>query len=304
MMLSIVTPAFNEEANLPILHRRIEAALRGIDWEWIVVDDHSSDGTFSVVRALAESDSRVHGIRLSRNCGSHRAIFCGLDYAQGDAAAMLAADLQDPPEALLDLIVRWRDGAQVVWAINQEGAITSRAFHWLMRRTAAASASSVRFFLIDRKVMEAVRQFGEQHTSLFALVAWMGFRQATAECGKHARIHGRSGWTLRKKIALAIDSITAFSYAPIRMMTYLGFATALLGFLYAAVIIVRAFAGVPVQGWPSLMVAVLVLSGVQMLMMGVLGEYVWRGLEEARHRPRYLVEEATTPLEQQKVLHR
>lgn len=304
MMLSIVTPAFNEEANLPVLYRRIESALRGIEWEWIVVDDHSADGTFAVVSALARSDTRVRAIRLSRNCGSHSAIFCGLHHAQGDAAAMLAADLQDPPEALLDLVVRWREGAQVVWAINTEGAITSRAYHWLMRRTDAATSASVRFFVIDRKVIEAVRQFGEQHTSLFALVAWMGFRQATAECSRHARINGRSGWTLRKKIALAVDSITAFSYAPIRMMTYLGFATALLGFLYAAVIVVRAIGGVPVQGWPSLMVAVLVLAGVQMLMMGVLGEYVWRGLEEARRRPRYLVEESTRPLAQAEVVPR
>jgi dolichol-phosphate mannosyltransferase len=149
------------------------------------------------------------------------------------------------------------------------------------------------FFLIDRSVIDALRQFNESNASVLALITWMGFRQTTVNYDKQARKYGRSGWSLEKKLKLVLDSITSFTYVPIRLMSYLGLVVAMLGFLYAGVVIINAFAGHPVQGWASLMVVLLVIGGIQMLMMGVLGEYLWRALDEARQRPRYLIEATT-----------
>ena len=306
-LLSIVTPAFNESLNLPVLHGRLCEVLDGakIDWEWLVVDDHSSDTTFDVLRQMAASDARVRGIRFARNSGSHAAITCGLHAVRGRCAAILAADLQDPPEVLPSLFDQWQKGGQVVWAVRNaragEKASTvafSRLYYWAMRRIAGLPqmpASGADFLLIDRRVVDAFRQFGEANVSLLALITWMGFRQRTIEYTKQARLHGRSGWNLEKKLKLVIDSVTSFTYLPIRLMSYVGFAVAFLGFAYALFVAWNAITGIPVTGWSSLMVVVLVLGGLQMLLMGILGEYLWRALDESRHRPRYLIEDVTSP---------
>jgi dolichol-phosphate mannosyltransferase len=152
-------------------------------------------------------------------------------------------------------------------------------------------ATGADFFLVDRRVIDALRQFNESHVSLFALITWLGFRQTTVTYNKHARLHGKSGWNLGKKLKLVVDSITSFSYLPIRLISYLGLGVALVGFLYATLLIGNALLGQPVEGWTSIMVIVLLIGGMQMIMMGVLGEYLWRALDEARRRPRYLVEE-------------
>lgn len=302
-MLSIVTPAYNEAANLPVLHQRLSLALGTIGeaWEWIVVDDHSADDTFTVLKGLAAADTHVRALRFARNFGSHLAIVCGIQEARGDAIIVLAADLQDPPEIIASLVAKWRQGAQIVWAVRgrREGEQAAalgfaRLYYWLMRRigiSGPATETGSDFFLIDRAVAQALNAFNESHANLFVLLAWMGFRQDSVVYDKERRLHGRSGWTLEKKLKLAIDSVTSFTYFPIRAMSYLGFVVAMLGFAYAIVVAANAFAGNPVQGWSSLMVVVLVVGGMQMLMMGVLGEYVWRALAEARRRPRYVVEE-------------
>ena len=208
----------------------------------------------------------------------------------------MAADLQDPPEAIAELVAQWREGAQVVWAARTSAGLASRLYYTIMRKVAGVRSlppAGADFFLIDRAAIDAVRQFREQHTSIFALITWMGFRQATVTCAKRPRLHGSSGWTAAKKVTLAVDSITAFTVKPLRFMTWVGLSTAVLGFVGAAIVALHALGGRPVPGYASLMVAVLVLGGVQMLMIGVLGEYVWRALEESRRRPRYLVEERT-----------
>ena len=304
-LLSIVTPAFNESLNLPLLYGRLREVLdaAGIDWEWLVVDDHSSDATFDVLRGMAASDTRVRGIRFARNCGSHAAITCGLHAVRGRCVAILAADLQDPPEVLPSLLDQWQLGGQVVWAVRAsrpgEKARTlafSRLYYWIMRRVAGLPqmpASGADFWLMDRRVVNAFRQFGEANVNMMALITWMGFRQRTIEYTKEARLHGRSGWSLEKKLKLAVDSVTSFTYLPIRLMSYVGFVVAVLGFTYALLVIWNAITGVPVAGWSSLMIVVLVLGGLQMLLMGILGEYVWRALDESRQRPRYLIEDAT-----------
>jgi len=170
---------------------------------------------------------------------------------------------------------------------------SSRLFYAIMRHVAGLRSfppSGSDFFLLDRQVTGALTQFGEHNVSAMSLLSWMGFRQDFVYYDKAARLHGRSGWTLEKKIKLAIDSITSFTYLPIRVMSYFGFVVAALGFLYAAWIVVNAFHGYPVPGWSSLAVIVLLLGGLQMMMLGVLGEYLWRALDEARRRPRWIAE--------------
>jgi len=190
-----------------------------------------------------------------------------------------------------------------VWAVRAqregENAATvgmASLFYWIMRNVIGMhelAASGADFFLIDRRVVEAYRGFDERNVNLFALLAWMGFRQNTVTYTKEARLHGQSGWTLKKKLKLAVDSITAFSYLPVRVMSWTGMLTAIAGFCYAMSIIYNAISGQPVEGWSSLMVVVLVVGGFHMLMLGVLGEYIWRALDEARRRPRYTIEAAT-----------
>jgi polyisoprenyl-phosphate glycosyltransferase len=301
-VLSVVTPAYNEEKNLPVLYSRLCEVFSSldVDWNWVVVDDHSGDGTFTAISEIAGRDPRVHAIRFARNFGSHKAISCGLDFATGDCAVIMAADLQDPPEVLPELYAGWSSGAQVVWAVRRsrqgEHLSTigfSRLYYYLMRHLVGMKempATGADFLLIDRCVIDALRQFGESNVSILALITWMGFRQCSVDYDKQARYSGRSGWSLEKKLKLAVDSVTSFTYLPIRFMSYLGFIVALSGFLYAVEIIYNAVAGNPPSGWSSLMVVVLVLGGIQMLMMGMLGEYLWRALDESRRRPRYLIE--------------
>jgi glycosyltransferase involved in cell wall biosynthesis len=304
-LLSVVTPAYNEEGNLPILYERLSNALVSIDidWEWIVVDDHSSDRTFTAIGEIAARDPRVHAVRFARNFGSHTAITCGLYHARGDCAVIMAADLQDPPEVLSVLLEKWFAKAQVVWAVRtrREGEKTStigysRLYYLLMRHVVGLKEmppTGADFFLVDRYVLDAFRQFKESNVSIMALISWMGFRQETITYDKQARLHGNSGWTLKKKLKLLVDSVTSFTYLPIRIMSYVGFLVALAGFVYAGIVVGNSLAGHPVEGWSSLMVAILVIGGIQMLMMGVLGEYLWRALDESRSRPRYLIEATT-----------
>ena len=304
-LLSVVTPAYNEELNLPVLYERLAKVLGGIglDWEWIVADDHSSDRTFDVLTDISRRDNRVRALRFSRNFGSHAGVSCGLRNARGDCAVVLAADLQDPPEVIPQLFQAWQSGAQVVWAVRArregETAATLRTaglFYWTMRNVIGMRelpATGADFFLIDRRVIDAYAGFDERNVNLFALLAWMGFRQETIMYTKEARLYGRSGWTFAKKVKVAVDSITSFSYLPVRVMSWLGVFTAIAGFLYALLVIYLALTGYRVAQWSSLMVAVMIIGGFQMLMLGILGEYIWRALDEARRRPRYTIEATT-----------
>jgi len=300
-MLSVVTPAYREEQNLPQLYQRLRAALGRCEWEWVVVDDHSQDGTFAAIADLAAKDARIRGVRLSRNFGSHAAILCGLERSRGNAVVVIAADMEEPPEILPKLIAEWKNGFQVVWGIRSQAAgVASSAYHRMMRRMAGIEHipdGGPGCFLIDRTVVSALATFGERHNNLFVLLAWMGFRQSSVTYERAVRTHGRSGWSMSKKIELLLDSVTAFSYKPIRWMSLIGAVTAVAGFLWAGEVLVNALKGNPPQGFSSLMVAVLIVGGVQMLMMGVLGEYLWRALDESRRRPRYVVEDATRDLD-------
>jgi dolichol-phosphate mannosyltransferase len=302
--ISLIVAAFNEEQNIPVLYARIAA----IDWtaiqlefEMVVVDDHSSDRTPQVVRALVARDPRVKLLRFSRNFGSHKAYTAGLEQCTGDAAIILAADLQDPPETIPNLVVKWREGSRVVWAVRSARAgetaqtkFFSRLYWHLMRRYAEVEPprAGADFLLVDRQVVEVLKTVREKHTSLLSLIQWLGFDQAFISYEKKERLSGTSKWTLRKKLKLAVDSFVSFSYFPIRVMSLCGIVFAASGFIYAGVVAARAFFwGSPVQGWSSLMCVVLIVSGVQLLMLGVLGEYLWRTFDESRHRPRFVIEE-------------
>ena len=298
-MISIVTPAFNEAGNLLALYDRLVGAMRDVggDWEWVIVDDHSRDDTFAVIEALALRDARVRGFRLARNSGSHVAVTCGLHQVDADAAVMMAADLQDPPETLASMVARWRLGAQVVWATRrvQPGERSHKGFaslyYWIMRRLVGMSDMPQRgadFFLVDRVVLDAFRRFPERNVSVLALITWLGFRQEFVEYDKQPRASGQSGWTLARKMKLVVDSVASFSNFPIRICAYLGLAL----MASSVVLLLFAIALLPQLGGGVLLVLSLIvgLAGLQLLAVGIVGEYVWRALEESRRRPPYLIE--------------
>jgi polyisoprenyl-phosphate glycosyltransferase len=302
-VFSVVVAAYNEEGNIPLLYQRIVA----VDWkalglvpEIVFVDDHSTDGTPGILSGLAARDPRVKVLRFSKNFGSHKAFTAGLEHCTGTAAVILAADLQDPPETIPLLVDKWRSGARVVWAIrgDREGEslttrIFSRFYYFLMRRFAEVRPprKGADFLLLDKVVIAELRAAPEKHTSILSLIQWMGFDQAEITYTKAARMSGRSKWTLQKKVKLAIDSFVSFSYFPLRLASACGLIFAFSGFLYAAVIGVRAMTiGSPVQGWSSLMCVLLIVSGVQLIMLGIVGEYLWRTFDETRGRPRYIIE--------------
>ena len=302
--ISIVAPAYREAENLPILYDRIVAVMDGLQrsWEWIIVDDHSPDGTFEAIGDLARRDPRVRGVRLARNYSSHTAITCGLHEARGACAVVLAADLQDPPELIPQLLEPWTRGAQVVWAVRGKRlgeklrtVFFARLFYIFVRNFVGMKempATGADFFLLDRLAIDGFCQFGETNVHILALITWMGFRQETIVYDKQARLHGESAFNFGKRMQLVLDCVTSFTTRPIRLMGLVGFLVALAGFGLAGRIVWEVFVldTGPPEGYASLMVAVLAIGGVQMLMMAVLGEYLWRALDEARRRPRFLIE--------------
>ena len=293
-MISLITPAFNEGSNLPMLHERLTAVFRQLDWEWIIVDDHSRDNTFEVIERLVAIDPRVRGIRLAYNSGSHLAFTCGLRHASGEVAALMVADLQDPPELLIQMLERWRSGVQVVWAVRRhqpgDGSGT-QLYYWIMRKLVGMNdmpATGTDFFLVDRVVIDAFLAAADRHVSIFALMMWLGFRREFIQYDKQPRTRGRSGWTLAKKLKLVVDSIVGFSDFPIWLLTYAGVA-ALVAALVPAIVAVVAYSGLNAA---LLLLAALVIGlfGCHLIALAILGHYVWRGLDAARKRPLYSIE--------------
>lgn len=302
--LSIVTPAYNESKNLPVFYQQLHEVLakEEIDWEWIIVDDCSADNTSDVIASLAAKDQRVRGFRLARNYGSHKAATCGLNHCQSACAVVMASDLQDPPEHIPALVKKWQDGARVVWAARREregqkksSLAFSHLYYVIVRRFLGLKnlpATGADFYLLDRSVSVALQQFPEKTGNLVLLIAWMGFSQARIEYDKKERLYGQSGWSLAKKINLVIDSVTTFSSMPLRIMTLIGVATSFLGFLFTIHLVHNLIVGNPPAGWTSIMCVMMLIGGTQMGMLGVIGEYLWRALEESRNRPAYVVEKA------------
>lgn len=304
--LSIVIPVFNEEAVIPSLLERLRAlidALAPLEIEVILVDDHSSDRTAEILRRASQQDPAFRYARLAKNSGSHVAIVAGLGEARGLSAVFLAADLQDPPELIPRMLEFWRAGSHVVWAVREErkgvsqvDIFFSNTFYRLLNMMGEVNLPprGSDFALLDRKVIDALLKSVGSHPSLMGEVARLGFSQSEIQYTKQQRIAGSTKWTLGRKLKAFADAFVLFSYAPLRTMSYLGMVCSLSGFAYAMLIILlRLRNSTPVQGWSSLMVIVLVLGGVQMMMLGVLGEYLWRTFEAARHRPVYFFEESS-----------
>lgn len=304
--LTIVLPVFNEEGNLGVLLPRLDKLVGKITErmcavEVILVDDNSTDKTPTLLKEACNQYTYVKYLRLSKNSGSHIAIISGLSKSSGDCTVFLAADLQDPPELIEELLAKWEEGNDVVWAVrnNIEGisfttALFSKLFYRLMNAWSSVKLppTGADFALLDKRVAEALVLSAGSNPSLGSLIAWLGFRQTEIRYTKEARKYGKSKWTLSKKMNALVDAFVGFSFVPMRLMSYFGFLMAGLGFLYTAVIFaLKIIAGKAIVGWASIMVTVLVLGGVQMIMLGVLGEYLWRNLEESRKRPLFLFED-------------
>ncbi len=298
--LSIVIPVYNEGDGLRLLAERLRN-IADDHTEVIFVDDHSADNSWDVLRELCGQNPAFRFLRLSRNSGSHIAILAGLEHARGDCAVFMAADLQDPPELIPKMLSLWRQGYKTVWAVRaaREGIpwidrLFSRSFYWLLNRFGEVTVppDGADFALVDRAVISALVRSAGANPSLFCEIARIGFRQFEVPYTKEARQYGSTKWTLRKKLKLFADTFVSFSYAPLRAMSYVGLALSTLGFFYALfVLLMRIIAGHLIQGYASLMVIVLTLGGVQMLMLGILGEYLWRTLDEAHRRPQYFIED-------------
>lgn len=301
-MISLIFPTFNEEENLDEFHRQIITVVQTIhdhEFEFIFVDDGSTDKTPEILRQFHEKDNRVKMIRFTRNYGSHAALAAGLIHCKGDCAINMSADLQDPPELIVKLLEKWNKPAKIIWGIRakREGETMQKKFfagfyYSLMSRLTDVTAppSGADVFLIDRQVINAYKEMKEKHTSVFMVLAWLGFSQDSVTYVKKMRHRGLSKWTLNKRIKLAFDSLLSFSDVFIRSMSVMGIVTAFLGFLYASIVVWAYFHGSPVEGWSSLIVAILIIGGIQMIMLGVLGEYLWRTFDESRKRPRFIIE--------------
>lgn len=303
--ISLVIPAYDEETSIPLLRTALQSLFDAhleLAFEVIFVDDCSSDGTGDLIKAWSREDPRVRYLRLSRNSGSHTALYAGLVECTGDAAAFLAADLQDPPEIIIKLVEHFEGGSDVVWAVRakREGeSIATLAFsniyHFVMKRFALPNMpqSGADFLLMGRKVIDAYLTIPEKNSDFHNMVLWMGFRQSFIPYVKAARARGKSKWTLSAKLKHFVDSIISFSFAPIRIMSVVGATFAFAGFAYAATVVVGRLLGFVISGvgFAATMTVLLVGLGFIMLMLGVMGEYIWRILDEARRRPRFLVDE-------------
>jgi len=299
-LISIIIPTYNEGENLPILYQSLQEVAKSseYDFEFIFVDDGSSDKSFSILKDFSAKDSRVKAIRFSRNFGSHSACLAGLIHSEGDACSFISADLQDPPELIQQMINKWKEGFEVVIGVRKwEGKsirLFPKIYYSLVRRFALNNMPEMGtdVFLIDRKVADAITSIKEKNTSIFGLILWSGFNQTLIEYKKGLRHKGVSKWTVGRKVKLFVDTFVSFSYFPIRIISLVGILFALLGFIYALFIVFnKIFWAVPVEGWSSLMVVLLVVSGIQMLMLGVLGEYLWRNFDESRKRPPFIVKD-------------
>jgi len=300
--LSVVIPSYNEAANISETIGELANRIRGVaeEHEIIVVDDHSSDGTLE--RIAATRGANVRCIRLSRRSGSHIAIRTGLSAANGDAVLCISADGQDDPKVLASMLAKWRGGAQIIWALRRDRKqeplrirLLAQAFYKLLcyfnkPENPDLDLSRADFYLLDRRVVDSVVSCAERFTSLFGLIAWMGFQQDFVDYDRRPRRSGASKWDFRQRVALALDWIVAFSWLPLRFSVLLGVTIALLGVCYAMFVIANALLGNPAEGWSSVMTTVLILSGVQLILLGAIGEYVGRGLDESRRRPIAFIE--------------
>lgn len=303
-VFSIVVPIYFNQENIPDTVPQLMALqerLPGYRLELVFVDDGSRDNSLALLRAFQERHAAtIRVVKLTRNFGSMAAIQAGLLTATGDCVGMIAADLQDPPELFVDMVRHWEGGTKAVFAVRsdrEEGVIQkafSNSYYRLLRHFALPGYPSggFDFFLVDRQVLVDVNRILEKNTNLMSLMFWLGYQPVLLPYVRRARQKGKSRWTLSKKIKLFIDSFVAFSYVPIRVLSVFGLATALSAFAYAAWVVYSwAAHGIPVKGYAPTVILIAMTAGIQMLMLGVLGEYLWRTLDETRRRPVFVIDE-------------
>lgn len=302
---SIIAPVFNEEAGLAEFHRRTSAVLDSLDGpsELLLVFDGSRDRSPEIGAELRDRDPRVKIVRFSRNFGHQVAISAGIDYAEGEAVIIIDSDLQDPPEVIKDLVAKWREGYEVVYAQRAHRAgetffklFSAALFYWVIRRLASIDIppDAGDFRLIDRKVVLALRQVREHHRFMRGLSVWVGFRQTGIRYERHERYAGRTQYPLGKMVKLAADSITGFSYVPLQLATTLGFWVSALALIAIPVVAVLRALYKPLffAGQATTLISVLFLGGVQLVFLGIIGEYLGRIYDEVKDRPLYLTVEA------------
>jgi dolichol-phosphate mannosyltransferase len=305
--VSVVVPLYNEEGNVPELLRRIDSIMRtleGLDgYEIVAVNDGSADGTLELLRTLRAQYPELVVLSLSRNFGHQIAATAGIDHAVGDAVILMDGDLQDPPELIAEFVTKWREGYDVVYATrrNRKGEsafklFTARAFYrvtkWLTKISIPVDTGDFR--LMSRRVVDALGQTRERHRFLRGLVSWVGFRQIGIVYDRDPRYAGRTKYPFSKMLRFAIDGITSFSEAPLRFATYFGFTVSLFAFAYAAIVLAFKLLDLNNPGYTSMMVAILFLGGVQLIGIGILGEYVGRIYDEIKARPLYLISSIET----------
>lgn len=301
---SIVAPIFNENENLPELYRRVKNVMdsTGESWELVLVDDGSTDGSTEVIHALAKEDPHVRPVIFARNFGHQIAITAGWDYARGDAVVIIDADLQDPPEVILEMAKKWQDGYEVVYAVRaeREGESwfklwTASLFYRIIYRITDVKipVDTGDFRLMDRKVVNVLKQMRERHRFPRGMSAWVGFRQIGVEYKRAARLAGETKYPFKKMVRLALNAITGFSYFPLQVATYFGFVIAAIAAIAIPVVIyMRVTGSQAFFGQATTLIAVLFLGGVQLICVGILGEYIGRLYDEAKGRPLYVVREA------------
>lgn len=304
---SIVVPIYFNELNIPDTVPRLLAlrdALPEYHVELVFVDDGSEDGSLAALRHFQEQHpATIRVVKLTRNFGSMAAIQAGLTIATGDCVGMIAADLQDPPELFVDMLRHWEQGCKAVFAVRADReeslgqTLFSNMYYAMLRRFALRGypEGGFDFFLIDRQVVNEINAIREKNTNLMSLIYWLGYRTATIPYVRRARQKGKSRWTLSKKVKLFIDSFVAFSYVPIRFLSALGLLVALSAFTYASWVFYHwAVRDIPVKGYAPTVILVALTAGLQMMMLGVLGEYLWRTLDESRRRPPFVIDEVFT----------
>jgi len=305
LLVSIVVPVYNNALSLVDLLKQLQNVARPNNkenYEFVFVDDGSYDDSLSILIEMSKSECRMRIVKLSRNFGSTSALLAGLAHANGNVVAAIAADLQDPPELIEEMLKHWREGFKVVVAARKSrddgflSSLLSNIFYALFRRFAISTMPTGGFdvFLIDRQICDIIKYNTEKNVYLMGLLLWVGFKRKTIyyHRRKREKAYGRSMWSFARKVKYFIDSFVAFSYFPIRSASLLGICLSSLGMVYAAVVLgLRILYSIKVEGWASLMVVLLVVSGTQMLMIGILGEYLWRNLDETRKRASFIVED-------------
>jgi len=302
--LSVVIPEYNEESNVVPMYERLVATLAEVvdGLEILYIDDGSSDGTWAQICDLAERDPQVRGLRFARNFGHQAALTAGVDAARGRAVVIIDGDMQDPPEAIPEMVVRWREGYEVVYGQREKRdgetwfkRITASLFYRILRgiTNVEIPVDTGDFRLMGPRAVTAFRALPERNRFIRGLVSWIGFPQIAVLYHRQARQIGETKFPVRKMLRFALDGITSFSFFPLRLATWTGFAVSTFAFLYIVVVLVLKALGVSWLGYTSLMASILFLGGVQLLMIGILGEYMARIFDEVKRRPLYLVGERT-----------